>query len=271
MKLYLNECKLICRNCKTYSELVTGIFNREKITRSTSAQGINMIFNIVENLLCGECLSKEDWLFLDREGEEKLVRSQFKICIFKENKNFSYKASSGSLSAIEIYLAYDTIKKEIKKEKIKKQDLESDGNAFIMVDFLTEMPGSRIANFNYNGITIEEIENIINEASHSQPNEDLPESLIKNLENGLKDLLANRENPIILAHLQSRDKKMNVYLIAKKPNEESYYGIIEHPLVKERRISAFTQSTIENLQLIVENFAPFRAKKFIELGKIEKL
>lgn len=90
--------------------------------------------------------------------------------------------------------------------------------------------------------------------------------LNKRLENAFEDLKEDTTNPLVIAHLQSSDKKANVYLVAKDPNDKMYYGILETEFTDKRQLMGIPESNIRAIEVREVSMKPFGAKKYIEEG-----
>jgi hypothetical protein len=90
--------------------------------------------------------------------------------------------------------------------------------------------------------------------------------LKRNLENSYVDFKKNESNPLVGALLQSQDEKIDIYLIAKDPNEETYYGIIRVLGDSKRQIEGIPLSDIKAMKVEELPMRPFRAKAYIENG-----
>jgi len=88
--------------------------------------------------------------------------------------------------------------------------------------------------------------------------------LNKKLENAFEDLKKDTSNPLVIAQLQSDDKEVNLYLVAKDPNENMYYGILENEFVEERQLAGIPESNIRAMEVKEIPMTPFWCKPYIE-------
>ncbi len=87
------------------------------------------------------------------------------------------------------------------------------------------------------------------------------------LAQAFESLKQDNQNPIIIAQLRDQSCEINVYLIAKYPNEELYEGIIENEeFAHTRHLAAIPISNIEALEVVEVPTKPFRARPFLDDG-----
>jgi hypothetical protein len=84
------------------------------------------------------------------------------------------------------------------------------------------------------------------------------------LEEAFGRLKENIENALIIVHLQSDDKEVNIYLIAKQPNEDIYYGILETEFITKKQIAGIPLSNIIAADVKEVSVKPFWSKTYIE-------
>lgn len=73
-------------------------------------------------------------------------------------------------------------------------------------------------------------------------------------------------NPLVISQLQSKDGN-NAYLIAKTPEQDLFYGLLESPHIKmDKQIMGIPSSNLEGLELFEVSFRPFRLKKYLNEG-----
>ena len=73
-------------------------------------------------------------------------------------------------------------------------------------------------------------------------------------------------NPLVISQLQSKDGN-NAYLIAKNPEEDLFYGILESPHINmNKKVNGFPSVNLEALELFEISFRPFRLKKYLTEG-----
>lgn len=98
----------------------------------------------------------------------------------------------------------------------------------------------------------------------------ITKELDQKLEDAFENLKANIQNPLVISHLQSDDKEFNIYLIAKDPSTELYYGILETKFIDKRQIAGIPRSNILGIDIKEKPMIPFRAKSYLETGIIER-
>jgi len=92
----------------------------------------------------------------------------------------------------------------------------------------------------------------------------LPSELNRKLENAFENLKSDIQNPLVIAHLQSDDKEVDLYLIAKHPVEDQYFGILETEFTDKKQITQIPLENIIALEVSEIAMKPFRAKNYIE-------
>jgi hypothetical protein len=99
------------------------------------------------------------------------------------------------------------------------------------------------------------------------------DNLNERLEQAFENLQSNIDNALIIAHLQSDDKEVNIYLIAKQPDKKLYFGILETPYIDKKQIAGIPLSNIEVLEVNEVPLTPFWSKPYIEsnIKKIERM
>ena len=89
-------------------------------------------------------------------------------------------------------------------------------------------------------------------------------SLDIKLEEAFFGLQGNIDNALIISHLQSEDKEVNIYLIAKQPREDVYFGILETEFIDKKQIAGIPLVNIEALDVREVFMTPFWSKPYIE-------
>lgn len=97
----------------------------------------------------------------------------------------------------------------------------------------------------------------------------IPQELISKLEGAFDSLKADTKNPLIISLLKYPKVGEQIYLIAKDPNEETYYGIMEGQFVTEKQIFAIPVSNITCIEFAEVKIKPFRARPYLENGIFE--
>lgn len=267
--MYFNQIKydLACRNCKSMRPTgMTMLQSDEDIEHMTREELIAEMDNF-QQIQCENCGEYGNWLvFKIQLNDNDEVRDQFKINIFKENNKIYGKPEDGYYSPAQIDIAFMKIRDKIEELEGHSYPSRPNGTAFIMVDFLNDEPYSRVSIFDLDGFSIEEVSGFVDALTGKKAPKGISRELKDKLENAFEDLKKDTKNPLVIAHLQSQDEEVDIYLIAKDPNEEMYYGIMENEFVPERQIAGIPLSNIKAMEVEEVPMRPFRAKAYIESG-----
>lgn len=90
--------------------------------------------------------------------------------------------------------------------------------------------------------------------------------LLAKLEKAYEHLKQNVHDPIIIVHLRSDGGEANVYLSAKDPERDMYYGIFETEFTDKRQMAGIPGNNLKGLGLKIIPITPFKAKPYIETG-----
>ena len=90
------------------------------------------------------------------------------------------------------------------------------------------------------------------------------------LESAFEQLKTDIKNPWVIALLKYPKAGEQIYLIAKDPSEETYYGIMEGQFSPGKQIFAIPLSNITCVEFCEVNINPFRAKPYLENGGFEE-
>mgnify|MGYP000933218791 CR=1 FL=1 len=89
----------------------------------------------------------------------------------------------------------------------------------------------------------------------------------KDLELAFEYFVDNIDSPYIISQIQYKDdESSNVYLIAKEPSKDTYYGIMEGPYISKKQIASFPEVNITHSLFKEVAIKPFLARPFIESG-----
>jgi len=267
--MHFNQIKyeLACRNCKTMRMPGMTMLQSDEEIESMSRDELIAEMDNFEQIQCENCGDSGNWLvFKIQLNDNDEVRDQFKINIFKQNGQMSGKPENGYYSPAQIDIAFMKIRDKIETIKGNYFPSKPDGTAFIMVDFLNDEPYNRVSIFDIDGFSLEEISSFIDALTGQKAPKGISNNLKVKLENAFEDLKKDTANPLVISHLQSQDEEVNIYLIAKNPNEEMYYGIIENVFVAERQLAGIPISNIRAMEVEEIPMKPFRAKAYIENG-----
>ena len=260
------EYDLACRSCKSLRQNGLAMLETEEDIHHMSREELIVEMNNFGHLRCENCNTKGNWLVfkIKLNGNDDII-NQFKVNIFKKNGIISGGVENGYFSPIEIELAFMKIRDEIEELEKVFFPIKENGTAFILIDFLNVEPYNRISIFDIDGISINEIERLIENISGTKTTK-ISKELKKKLENAYEELEKDIVNPLVIAHLETKDKKESIYLIAKHPEEDLYYGILENEYVTKREIAGIPYTNIKNIEYLERPINPFRAKAYINRG-----
>lgn len=264
MQINQIEYDLACRNCKSLRQNGLAMLETEEDIHHMSREELIMEMGNFEHLRCGNCNKKGNWLVfkIKLNGNDDII-NQFKVNIFKKDGLVSGGVENGYFSPIEIELAFMKIRDKIEELDGSFFPIKDNGTAFILIDFLNDEPYNRISIFDIDGISINEIERLIEHLSGTKTTK-ISKELNTKLENAYEDLEKDIINPLIIARLETKDKKQSIYLIAKHPEEDLYYGILENEYTTKREIAGIPYANIKNIEYIERQIIPFRAKTYID-------
>jgi hypothetical protein len=97
----------------------------------------------------------------------------------------------------------------------------------------------------------------------------ISQELTTKLEGAFEALKKDIENPWIIALIKYPIDGEQIYLIAKDPNEETYYGINEGQYTTVKQIFAIPTSNVTCVEFTEVKIKPFRAKPYIENGQLD--
>ena len=97
----------------------------------------------------------------------------------------------------------------------------------------------------------------------------ITQELKQRLEKAYYDIDNDINKAIVVAKLQSDDLEDTVYLIAKDPKEEMYYGIRENEFMPKKELAGHPLSNLTGCGLKEVPVKPFSAMKYINTGKME--
>jgi len=97
----------------------------------------------------------------------------------------------------------------------------------------------------------------------------IPKELKSRLEEAFENFRADINNPWVISLLKHPMDGEQVYLIAKDPDEDTYYGIMEGQFAPNKEIYAIPVSNITCVEFCEVKITPFRAKPYIKRGLFE--
>ncbi len=259
--------QVACRNCRSIRlPESTNFWSDVEIQHMTRDELISKMNNF-KNLQCEECGNFGKWLvFKIQLDDNDEVTDQYKINIFKENGKIYGKPEDGYYSPAEIEVAFMDIREKITEVQSQNFPSRPNGSAFIMVDFLNKEPYSRVSIFDIDGLSIREVSMFIDAITGKKQFNGISPSLKSKLEAAFVDLKKDTKNPLVIAHLKDKHNEVNIYLIAKDPTEEAYYGILENKFMPQRKIMEIPLSNIKAMEVEEVQMKPFRARPYIENG-----
>lgn len=265
--MYFNQIKydLACRKCKSLRPTEITMFQSDEVMDYMSTEELISKMDNFHQIHCENCGDNGNWLvFKIQLNDIDQIRDQFKVNIYKENGQISGNSEEGNYSPAQIEIAFMRIRDKIEEFEDNIFPIKPNGTAFIIVDFLKHEPYSRISIFDIEGFSLEEISGFIDALSDNKAPKGISKELKIKLENAFEDFKDNTANPIVITHLQSEGKEVDIYLIAKDPHEEMYYGIMENEFVTKRQIIGMHISNIKALEVEEIPMKHFRAKAYIE-------
>jgi len=272
MYIHRINYQLGCRKCKTIGVPEIVMIKSEKdeteFSRNKSRDKLlELMKDSFSKIPCNYCGATGNWnCFKIYINDNDNVNDQFMINIFKENGKIWGKPQDGMFSPAQLEISFMRIDEKIEEEQFNYYPSKPKGSAFIMVDFMNDEPYSRISVFDLDGITVEEVRQFIDAYTGKKSPKGVYPPLKAKLERAFEDLKKDNKNPLVIAHLKDKDEEVNIYLIAKDPNEEMYYGILENKFVTQRQITGIPLSNIKAMEVEEVPMIPFRAKPYIENG-----
>jgi hypothetical protein len=94
--------------------------------------------------------------------------------------------------------------------------------------------------------------------------------LISKLEDAFEAFKKDVKNPWVIALLKYPKAGEQIYLIAKDPSKETYYGIMEGQFSPGKQIIAIPISNITCVEFCEVKINPFRARPYLENGHFEE-
>ena len=229
--MYFNQIHydLKCNSCKSERPNGMTTYQSDADIDYPSKEELITAMENFKQVQCETCENMGDWsvVNIDLSGNDE-VQGQIRINILKENGLISGKPDEDYYPADQLDAVYMKIRGKIEEAKGQYLLSKSNGSAFFVVDLLNDEPHKRVSKFYINGLSIEEIKGFINTLTEKKGYKGISEELRLRLGNAFEDLKTNTLNPLVIAHLQSKDKATNFYVIAKVPDEELYYGIMEN-------------------------------------------
>ena len=87
----------------------------------------------------------------------------------------------------------------------------------------------------------------------------------KELELAFEYFIANISDPYIICQIQYEgNESANVYLIAKDPSKDAYYGIMENAYISKIQMACFPGGNITHSSFRELDIKPFPAKEILE-------
>jgi len=216
-----------------------------------------------QSLKCEKCGANGNWTVLNifLEGNNDF-RDRIFFRIRKENGEVLLNQNIGDFSSDLVYYSAGVAKQSIIKLKGNFTSKQN-GYANLTVDFLKSFPYIKTSIIDFDGFSKRELINDLNNIF----------SLIDRISSSLKIKLEDTYiefknapvNPRIYVVLKDEIESIRIYLIAKEPKEETYYGVkeIESEIIKE--IVSISLNEIESMPIIIEYFdMEFRVDELFE-------
>ena len=247
--MFINIIKydLACKSCKNIrpngmavveSELDFGEFSREEL--------INEMDNF-KNIACENCKTVGFWLVFKIYAGEDDVYKQLKLHIFKNNGQITGGILQDDFSPSQIGVAFKIIRDKIEEDFSSFfPSYSTNGEGFILVDFLDNEPHSRISVFDMQNITISDVTFLMDYLQEYKTQKDISYELAKKLELAMDDILLGRKLKAI-AQLRNENKKINIYLVAKDPNQDLFFGVIEDENDNSKKLQPIPLKTIREI------------------------
>lgn len=169
----------------------------------------------------------------------------------------------GYYSPLELEIALTLIRKKINETSNQFIKVDDFGMGNITVDFFYSDREPEITNFKIHGISIPELESFV-DALYGSKATNFSQDLIISLENAYENLKKNTKNPLIIAHFRTKDKLQNLYLIAKDPHENTYFGVIDNQFVFDKQITAIPFENIHNFEYLQQPFTETHYQELFE-------
>jgi hypothetical protein len=249
----------------------TTIFTKNDPKESTKDELENEMNSFTE-IKCASCGEVGKWIInsLDFKGKVKVLK-QFKLNIVKENHKTVGSPDDNYLSA-EIFSSeqlqeiYRKIRSSIIEFTGHYLPPKPNGKALFTVVVTDEAPYIRLSEHHSSGVSADELIQHIDHLSGIKTEKGISGELNKKLEIAFDDLKENQSNPLVIAHLQSKDRLINFYIIAKLPDSDIYYGIMENEFTEFKIIEGIPLVNFEPLNLIEVPVTPFRTQEYIVNG-----
>jgi hypothetical protein len=259
--------QLGCRECKSLRTPGITMFKSEKEDTEFSKEHLKDIMDNFSEIDCDNCGTGGYWTCLKIYINDKdNVYSQVRYNIFKENGRIKGNREGGVYSQAQLTVSIMAIREKIEDEKYNFYPPSSNGQAFILVDFSKDEPYVSVSVFELEGITIEELTLFLDTLTGKKATKGISSALKTRLEAVFDNFKLDNINPLVIAHLKDNNNKVNIYLIAKDPDEEMYYGIIESEFVGQREIVGIPLANINAMEVDEVLMQPFRAKPYIDDG-----
>lgn len=257
---------LACKSCKNIrpnglavveSEYDFGKFSREELINE---------MNSFKHISCENCKTVGFWLVFKIYAGEDDVFKQLKLHIFKNNGKITGGILQDDFSPSQISVAFKNIRDKIEENFSSFFPSYSvNGEGFILIDFLENEPYSRISIFDMQNITISELIVLMDYLQEYKTQKDISYELAKNLELAMDDILLGRKLKAI-AHLKNEIKKINIYLVAKDPNQDLFFGVIEDENDNSKKLQPIPLKTIREIDMSRIPMKKFDVSTYLKSG-----
>lgn len=264
--MYFNQVyyNLTCTKCSTHRPDGTmTVHSNEDISHFKNDALIKHMDNF-KQVQCENCNKTGQWEIHSvgfKNKDPKL--KDFKLTILKNESGIKSTVEKHDFFQGQLDEIYINIRARIEELKGQYLPIKENGSASFLVNTFDVSPYIRIVNYQIEGISVDELIEVIDSLTGKKTHKGISGELNKKLENAFDDLKENQEDPLVITHLQSKDKLTNFYIIAKLPDADIYYGIMETEFSEYKMIEGIPLVNFEPYDLIEVPMTPFRTKEYI--------
>ncbi len=267
--MYFNQIyyNLTCQKCGANRDNGNTTILTKKETTKLLKEDLILEMKSFSEINCDSCDSLGDWTLvsIDLKRKNKALK-KFELELTKTDNKVEGEPKTNDFSEEQLNEIYINIRGRV--EELKGQYLPSDSNgtASFLVETFDEKPYLVVSNYHVDGISIEEIITQLDVLTGDITHKGISGKLNKKLELAFEDLKLNQTNPLVITQLQSKDKLTNFYIIAKLPDSDLYYGILENEFTQQKIIEGVPLVNFEPLDLREVEMTPFRTQEYIING-----
>ncbi len=254
---------LICNSCNTKTKGETTIFTEDS-PKKYIPEKLGKEIGGFSNLICESCKAIGEFRIhsTSLNGSGKILK-KFELTVHKNEGKLKSSTKFSDFSDQQLDEIYIKLRARIEELKGQYIPIKNNGYAHFLVEIIDLKPYIRVTNYETEGISTEELIDTINSLTGKENIKGISGKLNKKLEDAFEDLKANQNDPLVITHLQSKDKLTNFYIIAKLPDAEIYYGILTNEYTQQKIIEGIPLVNFEPLDLIEVPMTPFKAVPFI--------